>query len=219
MSDTYTVKQGDYLTKIAAQFGFVDINTIWDDQQNANLKKKRKNPNVLFPGDQLFIPDKKPRHESVVTERSHRFELKKPKIRLRLVLEDAYGNPIANASCELTVEDQTFTVISDDKGEIEQEIPANAQKATTLILKHPDNPINDELIPIQIGHLDPVDEVSGQKARLNNLGYFAGDPDDDDETQFPSAVEEFQCEHMDRSEVDGKCGPKTQAKLLEVHGC
>ena len=54
MGETYTVKQGDYLAKIAAQFGFTNLKTIWDDPQNAKLKELRKNPNVLFPGDQLF---------------------------------------------------------------------------------------------------------------------------------------------------------------------
>jgi hypothetical protein len=218
MSETYIVKQGDWLAKIASRYGFTDFKTIWDDPQNAKLKQQRKNPNVLFPGDQLFIPDKTLKQESAVTQQKHRFELKKPKITLRLILEDACSKPIANASCELSVEDETFKLVSDSKGKIEQEIPANAQKAT-LIVKDSKTPIHDDVIPIQIGHLDPVDEVSGQRARLNNLGYFTGPSDIDDEMPFRRAVGEFQLEHLGRSEVDGKCGPKTQAKLLEVHGC
>ena len=34
---------------------------------------------------------------------------------------------------------------------------------------------------------------------------------------FLSAIEEFQCDHG--LVVDGKCGPATQAKLKQVHGC
>jgi hypothetical protein len=72
-------------------------------------------------------------------------------------------------------------------------------------------------IPFKIGDLDPVLETSGQVARLNNLGYFAGDLSNPDPATFQSAVEEFQC---DKSlTVDGICGPATQAKLSQVHGC
>jgi|SRR5437867_3865176 len=218
MGEMYTVKQGDFLSKIAAKFGFANAMTIWDDPQNAKLKKERKNPNVLFPGDVLFIPDKKQKQESGPTEQRIRFELKGSKVMLRLVLEDAFNKPIANAPCELAVEGETHKLVSDGKGKIEKEIPKSAEKAT-LVIKDPKTPINDQIIPILIGHLNPVDKLSGQKARLNNLGYFAGPLDKEDENLFRSAVEEFQCEHMGKAAVDGKCGPKTQAKLLEVHGC
>jgi hypothetical protein len=192
--------------------------TIWDDPQNSKLKQDRKNPNVLFPGDVLFIPDKKPKQESGPTEQKTRFQLKSPRIMLRLVLEDAFNKPIANAQCELSADGETHKLVSDGKGKIEKEISAAAEKAT-LVIKDSRTPINDQVIPILIGHLDPVDTLTGQKARLNNLGYFAGLLDKEDEDLFRSAVEEFQCEHMGKGAVDGKCGPKTQAKLLEVHGC
>jgi hypothetical protein len=218
MSETYTVKQGDFLGKIAAKYGFANPMTIWDDPQNAKLKQNRKNPNVLFPGDQLFIPDKKGKQESGSTETRLKFELKAAKLMLRLILEDAYSKPIANAKCELAIDGEVFKLVSNDKGKIEKEIPAKAEKGS-LTIKDSVSPINDQVIPIQIGHLDPVNEMSGQKARLNNLGYFAGPLDADEEALFRSAVEEFQCEHMGKSAVDGKCGPKTQEKLLAVHGC
>lgn len=217
MSETYTVKQGDFLAKIAANFGFANQMTIWDDPKNANLKQKRKNPNVLFPGDELFIPDKKQKQESGPTEQKIRFELKHSKLILRLILEDAYNKPIANAQCELTVNSETHKLTSDAKGKVEKEIPPKSEKAT-LLVKDAKTPVNNQVIPILIGHLDPIDTLTGQKARLNNLGYFAGLLDKEDQNLFRSAVEEFQCEHMAKSDVDGKCGPKTQAKLLEVYG-
>jgi N-acetylmuramoyl-L-alanine amidase len=214
----YIVKQGDYLSKLARENGFADYHTIWDHPNNAELKKKRQNPNVLFPGDSLFIPPRDTREELRPTQKKHRFVVKKDKLMLRLTIEDSFFKPIANAECELTVEGTTFKLVTDGKGKLEQEIPADAQKAE-LIVKDKGTPINDQIIPIQIGHLDPVEEISGQKARLNNLGYFAGPLDKEDKELFRSAVEEFQCEHMGTSAVDGKCGPKTQAKLKEVHGC
>ena len=72
-------------------------------------------------------------------------------------------------------------------------------------------------IPVNIGHLDPVDEMSGQQGRLSNLGYFLGEVDGQDSSAFRIAVEEFQCEHG--LTVDGICGPNTRAKLKDAHGC
>jgi hypothetical protein len=214
----HTVEQGEYLSLIARKHGFSDFHTIWDHPENAKLKQQRQNPNVLFPGDQLFIPVREPREESGSTEKKHIFKTKQGRLMLRLVLEDAYFNPIADAKCELTVEGQSVKLVTDGEGKIEKEIPATAQ-AATLIIRDPATPANNAVIPMKIGELDPVEEISGQKARLNNLGYFAGPLDKQDERLFRSAVEEFQCEHMGPSAVDGKCGPKTQAKLKEVHGC
>ena len=58
MGKNHYVEQGEYLAQIARSYGFVDYNTIWDAPENQGLKDKRKNPNILFPGDKLFIPDK-----------------------------------------------------------------------------------------------------------------------------------------------------------------
>ncbi len=210
----YTVVQGDHLSKIAKEHGFPDYHVIWDDPNNAELKQKRQNPNVLLPGDQLYVPDKQEKDESGNTEKRHTFEVKKEPLKLRLVLEDYLENPIANAQCALLVEGQVTQHTTDSNGHIEQDIPLDAHEAT-LVIRGDETPFQDVIIPVKIGNLDPVDEVSGQLARLNNLGYFPADGTD--QNAFESAVEEFQCDHC--LTVDGKCGPITQAKLKKVHGC
>ena len=63
---SYTVKQGDCFMSIAAANGFLwDI--LWNHGDNATLKQLRKDPNVLFPGDTIVIPDKTQRIESAAT--------------------------------------------------------------------------------------------------------------------------------------------------------
>jgi hypothetical protein len=42
LGENYTVKQGDYLSKIASEHGFFDHTTIWNHPANAELKKKRQ---------------------------------------------------------------------------------------------------------------------------------------------------------------------------------
>ncbi|HEY6946597.1 MAG TPA: peptidoglycan-binding domain-containing protein, partial [Candidatus Acidoferrum sp.] len=189
---------------------------VWDHPENADLKKLRKNPNILFPGDQVFIPDKEEKEESGPTDKRHSFVVDKEKLKLVLVLEDFLEKPIAGAQCALLVDGQTFQLTTDGKGKIEQEIPLDAKEAT-LTIRGDQTPFANDVIPLKIGHLDPLDEISGQVARLNNLGYFAGPLDGSDTEAFESAIEEFQCDHS--LKVDGICGPKTQDKLKEVYGC
>jgi N-acetylmuramoyl-L-alanine amidase len=216
MSSFHTVVQGEHLSGIAKKYGFSSYKTIWDHGQNAELKKKRQNPNVLFPGDRLFIPDIEGKEESKNTEQKHRFELKTEKLKLRLVLEDQYEKPISSAPCEFHIENDVRHVTTDGKGKIEQDIPSTAESAR-LIIRSKETSLDDLIIPIKIGHLDPADEVTGQQARLANLGYFTGPIDGQDNPAFRLAVEEFQCDHG--LPVDGICGPQTQAKLKDVHGC
>ena len=85
------------------------------------------------------------------------------------------------------------------------------------MIRDPQTPLEAISIAIRIGHLDPVEETSGQEARLNNLGYAATGGVEKDPDALRSAIEEFQCDHG--LTVDGICGAKTQNKLKEVHGC
>jgi hypothetical protein len=216
VADWYKIKQGDYLPSIARQCGFSNYRTIWDDPHNAELNKQRQNPNVLFPGDLLYIPDRGQRVESRNTDARHKFVLHRLTVKLRLVLEDLFEKPIANADCDLFLGDEILHVTTDDKGHIEQQISPDTHGAL-LVIKDSQTPYEGVEIPVKIGHLDPVEEASGQVARLNNLGYFAGEVSGGDTNQFLSAIEEFQCDN--NLTVDGKCGPVTQAKLKLVHGC
>ena len=216
MPEYYTVEQGDHLSKIAKDNGFTDYTIIWDHPNNADLKKQRQNPNILFPGDQVFIPDMEQKQESGATDKRHTFTVDKKTLKLRLVLEDAYEKPIAGQQCALLVDGQVFQLTTDANGKLEQEIPLDAKEGV-LTIRGDETPIANEVIKLKIGHLDPAEEITGQVARLNNLGYFAGPLDGSDDDAFESAVEEFQCDHG--LKVDGDCGPKTQAKLKAVHGC
>src|ERR1700676_4180687 len=216
MAGSYIVRQGDHLAKIANAFGFSDYHTIWNDPNNAALKQQRQNPNVLFPGDSLFIPDRQLREDSCKTDKKHKFVLKTSGLKLRLILVDQYERPIANAPCVLTLGSNSSNLTTDGIGKIEQNLQPSERNAT-LVIQDAQTPFRYIQLAIQIGDLDPADEVSGQTARLNNLGYFAGDVKQPDQKAFESAVEEFQCDQG--LKVDGICGPNTQASLKRVHGC
>jgi hypothetical protein len=216
MSQNYSVQQGDHLAKIAKTFGFSDWQTIWKHPNNADLKNKRQNPNVLYPGDVLYIPDRQVREESCTTDKQHTFVKKTSDLKLRLTLRDQYEQPVADASCNLILGSRSNIITTDGNGKIEVDIQADDREGV-LIFQSSETPFNNTPIPFRIGDLNPPDETSGQVARLNNLGYFAGDLDHPDPAAFQSAVEEFQCDN--NLTVDGICGPVTQAKLKQEHGC
>jgi hypothetical protein len=88
-------------------------------------------------------------------------------------------------------------------------------KEATLTFKDPLVPF-DVTIPIKIGHLDPVEEISGQKARLSNLGYITRPLEEVDDTIFDRTVQEFQCDMG--LPVTGECNAATRDKLKQAHG-
>lgn len=215
MSQNYNVRQGDHLFGIAAKFGFRDYRIIWDDAKNAALKQKRQNPHVLYPGDVVYIPDKKEKKESIVTTKVHRFRLNEEPLNLRIVLRDFDNEPIPNMDCELEVEGHVYKLKSNSKGLIEQVIPMDAVNGTLKTKRY--------TWPLKIAHLNPVndtkdDGITGIQARLRNMGYDPGKIDGMAGPRTKEAVIAFQ-EDNPPLKVDGVCGPETRALLVQLYGC
>ena len=56
MSTAYTVQRGDSLSAIAKRNGLRSWKEIYNDPENADFRKRRPNPNLIFPGDIVMIP-------------------------------------------------------------------------------------------------------------------------------------------------------------------
>jgi len=69
----YTVVAGDTMVRIAKRFGFPEWRTIYNAPENAGFRAQRPNPDKIFPGDQLVIPDRD--GAGFQTGRTHRFKL------------------------------------------------------------------------------------------------------------------------------------------------
>lgn len=220
MSKTHVVAPDETLASIALQHGFSSANTLWDHPQNAKLREIRQNPLILFEGDEVFIPERESREEPAATERRHRFETTVETLELHVkVLDQGFQALQGNARL----------LIGSDETDMRQEnsifkapLPPDTRSG---LLDFPVSKTQRQRPRIEVrpGRLDPLDTVSGQQQRLNNLGYFAGfvpptDPRAPD-SQFRWAVEEFQCDHMGPPQVDGIAGPLTLKKLKAVYGC
>lgn len=212
---TYTIKRGEHLDQIAERFGFADLRTVWEDPGNAELRARRASPHVLLEGDEVFVPEFQPRVESRGTKQKHEFRARRTKIRLRVALVDESGNALADVPCTLSASGASQALVTDADGVVELEIPRGATSGQLVV----DDPAQtfDLRVPLAIGALDPVDEPSGQRDRLRNLGYYLAEGGEPDPEALRSAVEEFQCDEA--LPVTGECDGATQAKLLERHGC
>lgn len=210
----YKVKQGDCISSIATRHGLF-WEKVWNHPKNSRLKEERKDPNVIYPGDVVFIPQKEEKEESGSTEQRHRFKAKGQPCYLRLVMQDPQGEPLSNQPYVLRIGGSFVDVPkgselkTDNKGIIECEIPPGVTEVRVTI--------DNDTWALRLGALDPIDTVEGLQGRLNNLNYPAGPIDGIMGPRTTEALRNFQRDND--LVIDGKYGPKTKEKLKEVFGC
>ena len=206
----YVVGKGECISSIAYEHGCF-WETLWNYPDNNELKQTRKNPNVLLEGDRLTIPPIRVQEENGSTEQRHRFKAKGVPIDLRIrLLFD--GEPRKNKDYRLVIDNMLILQgTTDSDGVLQESIPPNSEEGQLLLL-----PEQQEYL-LQLRHLDPIEEITGIQARLNNLGFDCGPVDGKAGPKTKAAVTAFQ--HENGLTVDGVAGPQTQAKLKAVYGC
>jgi N-acetylmuramoyl-L-alanine amidase len=145
----------------------------------------------------------------------HHFVLKRQPAFINLRLQDAANEPIASASYKLTLGSFEIEGQTDPDGWIRNQIPALSQNGTLTVWPDPDEPDDFLQYPVLLGSLDPLETTSGVKGRLQNLGYFRGQVDQQKGTDYDSAVRRFQQDH--NLTVDGIVGPQTLQMLEQLH--
>ena len=209
----YIVQPGDCMASIAVQYKFF-WETLWNLPENADLKKLRQDPYVLFPGDQVFIPDLRVKEIPCATDQEHIFQKKGAQERLRIVITDEDDNPITNQPYVLEVDQNLrFDGQTDGRGAIEQTIPPNAWKGHLVVGEGDDQ----REYFVSLGRVDPVGEISGAQGRLLNLGYYDGQVDGQSSAQTTTALLLFQDKYQ--LPPSGENDDATQAKLKEIFGC
>ncbi len=211
----YTVVQGDCLSKIARRHGLASWRTIYDHENNAEFRELRPDPNTIFPGDVVFVPDRRRRDESGSTEQRHRFRVQRDEIYVRLWVQDEDDRPLTGARFSLEVEAKTLEGAIGDDGMIELKIDPGDEAGMLRVWPPPETPESVIIWQLRLGHLDPLGTTSGIQARLNNLGFDSGPVDGINGPLTKGAVRRFQ-EHYELL-VDGIVGPQTRPKLQEVH--
>jgi N-acetylmuramoyl-L-alanine amidase len=212
----YVVKQGDSVSSVASKFR-IPWKKIYYDAANAEFREKRPNPHVIYPGDQIFVPDREIMHQPRPTDKRHKFLLHQQKVMLRIAMLNADGDPLSGCPYKLELAGQEYSGSTAANGIIEQLIGPDAASGTLSLWL--DDAAKGAALKwrLKINHLDPVEYLTGVQARLNNLGFNSGRVDGIAGPKTRGAVRLFQQDHG--LDVDGIPGPITQGKLKDIYGC
>ena len=203
------MSQGDCFSTIADRFGMT-WQEIWNAPENSELRNTRKSPDLLFPGDQVVIPDPKPLTLTLATGRVHEIKIKATKVRLRVHLQ-LNGMPLANRAYRLEIDGKPQDGTTDGAGLVDIPVPIDA---TDAVLECPDVPFKQRLL---LGHLDPADTVTGAQARLQNLGALPVEVSGDLDDLTVAALNAFQASRG--LDVTGGLDESTVAAIENKYGC
>jgi hypothetical protein len=203
----FTVDAGDCISSIAASNGFY-WETIWNHPQNADLKQKRKDPNILLSGDVVFVPDKQQKKESRSAGQNYKFVKKNNVVTLRIRLQNEF-KARHGLKYTLLIGGLTLNGTTDGEGIIEKKVPVSATDALLTT--------DEDAYNLSIGTLGPIDENLGVQHRLQNLGYLPDDTEGQITEATTAAITRFQKEHG--LQADGNLTDATRNKVKEVHGC
>lgn len=224
MGQTITVKDGDSILSIAHANQIWDWRFIWDDPANEELRKARPDPNILAPGDRIYLPDPRPKVEACQTDQIHKFQIKRLTALVDIVLRNEYGYVLAGVPYELEVKGEKHTGMTDEQGRLNVRTSPDAKTGKLTIYPDPKDKRNNFSWTLQIGYMNPVldtegkptGDLTGIQARLNNLGFDAGTPDGQMNEQTRAAIKEFQ-EYIEMEEPTGELDDETRTLLELLH--
>lgn len=189
MTAKHKVQKGDTLISIANTYGFGDWKTIWERDENADLRKKRDPQRLSWQGDEVFIPDKGERWVRVSTDQRHVFEVSTPRTLLQVVLIDDAGDPIKQEPYTVTAGVRSVAGRTSALGVVEVEVPTHLREAVIRLDGR------DLEWHVQIGSLAPIEEVEGVQGALENLGYLG-------DAQVTGTIDEATTEALKKFQAD-----------------
>lgn len=233
----HKAKPGDCVCTVAIRQG-LDPKTVWELQENQKLRERTDvapdaAPEILNPGDNVHLPDRKTRWESRADSRYHPFKVKTIPLRLRLRFLDQ-GEPRANLNYTLQIDGKKSDGALDANGLLDEPLPP---LAADVRVRLGDTDSGEDYF-IKLGHIDPVGRVSGIQQRLHNLGYDPGPIDGIFGPLTRHALTRFQVDQQIPADPGNAAPPgrnifvaaistgqsgqpdnPTLTRLAEVHGC
>ncbi len=209
MGEWHTVQRGECLSELGERHR-IPWKKIWDHSENETLREKRADPNVLFPGDRIFIPEVEIKQEPGATAKKHSFT-KPGGHEIRVAVLDFVHKPLVGVTFQFSID-----------GAPEPESKTDSDGLAKVKVKHATSRVQLRLpwktFAVNIGDLDPANTISGVQQRLLNLGF---DPIWIDNIWGPKtakALREFQESQRSRGiKVTGRPDEATVKRLRELH--
>jgi hypothetical protein len=209
----HVVIEGECITKLAERYGFFP-DTLWDWPDNAKLKQKREDMNILAPDDTLVIPAR--RDKAIPAQTGDRYYLKRKgitaKLRVRFLIA---GQPRKNVPYSVSVSTLNRQTVPDRQGMTDMEgfvsvtVPPSATTATVILGQGE----GQDIYEFNLGYIDPIDTVCGIQGRLRNLGYYFGEENGNLDEDTVAAIKLFQLDH--KINVSGEVDQATRAELKD----
>lgn len=214
-SHYHTVAQHETARSIGATYG-VSPEALWSHERNSALRSRRE-PNVLFPGDRIWIPEpSSPLIEygrdpvPCRTGRSHVFcAAQLHEISVRFQTSDETVK--ADWNYRLEFRDESLRGTLDAEGQLAMRLPMSVQRVQVYLWPPSGEEERASRVTLLVAALDPVTESSGLQQRLANLGFPSSSAD-----SLRSALLRFQaCEGISPT---GELDDPTRSALLGKHG-
>lgn len=218
--EPYVIRQGDSLATLSRRDDF-DIDKVWRDPTNEELREVRDDPMVLAPLDIVYLPEPSvPEMMSLQSGTDNLFEAASvPPLYARLCLVDDSGAPLASQTCIIAADTGSpQNAVTDEGGCLDLEVPYGV---ATVRISLPDSDVD---LVAQVAHLDPVVEATGLQQRLAALGLLPNLPAISDyniaETVAGeyrnAAIQVFQQQHG--LEPTGVLDDATRGTIQDAHG-
>lgn len=159
------------MTRIAYAHHFRSPGTLYLHPCNAELRRLRPNPDLLWPHDRVKILVRDERVDAAATGQRHRYRVKAAARWLRVILHGFDRRPLASEEYVFRVDGRgPIARTTTERGLLEEPIPAWAVHATIETRQH--------LWQVAIAALVPTTRVpdeghGGGRQRLSNLGFPA----------------------------------------------
>ncbi|MEE9386656.1 MAG: peptidoglycan-binding domain-containing protein [Nannocystaceae bacterium] len=225
------------MARVVRQYGIRNWRRVFRLEENRGLREQGRQPHLLQPGDNVFVPDRVSKRESCDVNRAHEFVVDEPPHDLIVELQGVPASQVGGLY-KLEAGTDTFNGILRADGRIQQAIRYDVEEAKLTIEPNRSGQVFDgvkgrsakrggpgqsspQIVAIQlvlkVGFLSPAAETRGVQERLANLGYYGGELDGDAGGATKAAIADFrqgtglpQGEEIDEGLI---------ATLRERHGC
>lgn len=206
----HIIQQGESIISLSKRHG-IPVDKIWDYPENRPLRERGRTPAILYPGDEVTIPEKESKEIDAATEQRHRFRCEGRTRWLRVNFRRR-GEGRANEPYLAVVDGRDFRGNLDGEGKLEIRVPGDAREAIVFLGQEG----QQERYTLKIGHVDPLTETRGVQQRLKNLGFSCGDENNEVGPRTRAALRSFQEKHG--LQATGEIDEATQNRLREIYG-